>query len=126
LVRGMAASLVEGRLSRKTVAITGPETITLKEAARRVAEALGRRPLFVHVPVFIHYILGWIFERLMTIPLASLAQVRILSEGIVDPLPECESLPDDLLPRTKFDSQQIQRGLPKSARFGIKDLRWFA
>ncbi len=126
LVRVMVAALVEGQLSRKTVEITGPEEMGLSEAVRRVAGVLGRRPLYVRLPVFFHYILGWILERLMTIPLVSLAQVRILSEGIVDPLPACESLPDDLLPQTQFDPQQIRRGLPETARFGIKDLRWFA
>ena len=126
LVRVMVASLIEGRLSRRTVSITGPDEMGLSEAVQRVATVLGRSPLFVRFPIFLHYLLGWIFERIMTVPLVSLAQVRILSEGIVDPLPACESPPVDLLPQRKFEGQQIRHGLPDTARFGWKDLRWFA
>lgn len=56
-------------------------------------------------------------------PLVSLAQVQILSEGIVEALPPCASLPEDLLPATSFSFEQIRRGLPEPERFGIKDLR---
>ncbi len=126
LARVIAASLVDGRLSRETVAITGPEEMLLGDAVKRVAEVLGRRPWFIRMPVFFHYVLGWMLERVMTIPLVSIAQVRILSEGIVEAWPPCTSLPADLLPQRKFSPEQIRRGLPAVARFGRKDLRWFA
>src|SRR5947209_62715 len=51
-------------------------------------------------------------ERIMKIPLLSLAQLRILSEGVVEPLPACESLPDDLQPQRFFTDEQIRKGLP--------------
>ncbi len=126
LVQIMESSLVGGRLSRETVPIIGPEEMGLSEAVRRVAAALGKRPYFLRVPVIFHYILRWFLERIMTIPLVSLAQVRILSEGIVEPLPACDPLPADLLPQRTFNEQQIRHGLPEIARFGVKDLRWFA
>ncbi|MHB8654179.1 MAG: NAD(P)H-binding protein [Terriglobia bacterium] len=126
LVRVIEASLIEGRLSRTTVAVTGPEEMPLGEAVRRVAGVLGRHPVYIRLPVFLHYALAWVFDRVMTIPLVSVAQVRILSEGIVTPLPACELLPAGLLPQNSFNEQQIRQGLPEIARFGLKDCRWSA
>lgn len=126
LVRVMEASLVEGKLSRQTVPIIGPEEMGLSEAVRRVAAVMGKHPLYVRAPIFFHRMLGFILERIMAVPLVSLAQVRILSEGIVEPLPPCEPLPTDLMPLTPFNESQIQQGLPEAGRFGLKDLRWFA
>jgi len=58
--------------------------------------------------------------------LVTLAQLRILSEGIVEPMPPCDRLPDDLQSRTFFTDDQIRKGLPETGKFGLKDLRWFA
>jgi NADH dehydrogenase len=126
IVRILEASLVEGRLSRKTVAVTGPEPLTLSGAVKRVACVVGKRPFFLRMPLWFHYTLGWLLERIMTVPLVSIAQVRILSEGIVEPLPGAETLPDDLLPATYFSREQIRKGLPAPGRFGVKDICWFA
>jgi len=126
IVRVMQAALVEGRLARQTVAVTGPEQMTLSEAARRVARVIGKHALIIRLPVFVHCVLGWCFERTMKVPLVALAQVRILAEGVVEPLPPCDSLPDDLLPESRFTEQQIRSGLPEARPFGLKDLRGFA
>lgn len=123
LARVLAAGLTEGRLSRKTVAIMGPEQMPLSEAVRRVARVVGKRPLYFSLPVAAHYMLGFVFELTMKIPLVSVAQVRILSEGIVDPWPPYENLPPDLTPATPFSDEQIRRGLPEPKRFGVEDLR---
>jgi NADH dehydrogenase len=62
----------------------------------------------------------------MTVPLISRAQVRILAEGIVEPLPTAARLPVDLLPTTRFDEASIRAGLPAPGGFGRPDLRWCA
>ena len=62
-------------------------------------------------------------ERMMKVPLVSVAQVRILGEGIVEALPEVEELPEDLRPKIGFSEEQIRRGLPEAGRFGCADLR---
>jgi NADH dehydrogenase len=123
VVRILRAALIEDRLSRQTVAVTGPEEMTLSEAVKRVARVVGKRPWFFRMPLWFHYDLGWFMERIMTIPLVSIAQVRILSEGIVEPLPTAENLPDDLQPSTRFSEQQIRNGLPEAKAFGLADLR---
>jgi nucleoside-diphosphate-sugar epimerase len=87
LVRIPQAVLIERRLSRETVAVLGPEELPLSRAARRVGVVIGKRPLFVRMPVWFHCGLARVLEATMKIPLVSLAQVRILSEGIVEPLP---------------------------------------
>lgn len=123
VARILKAILVEDRLSRQTVAVLGPEEMPLSEAVRRVARVVGKRPLCLPMPVWFHYALARLLEATMTIPLASRAQVRILSEGIVEPLPPCAALPDDLIPSTRFTDEQIRQGLPHPGAFSTKDLR---
>ncbi|HUJ31289.1 MAG TPA: NAD-dependent epimerase/dehydratase family protein [Candidatus Acidoferrum sp.] len=119
----LAAALTEGRLSRQTVAIMGPEQMPLGEAVRRVGRMIGKHPLYVPLPIAMHRLLARLFEATMKIPLVSLAQVRILSEGIVEPWPPYENLPADLTPKTPFSDEQIRRGLPEAKSFGAGDLQ---
>jgi nucleoside-diphosphate-sugar epimerase len=123
LVRVLAAFLVGGRLCGETIAVTGPETISLREAVARVAACIGRKPVVVPLPILLHKGLAAILERVMRIPLVSAAQVRILSEGLVEPSGNCARVPDDLLPTTRFDSDSIRRGLAEAGRFRMSDLR---
>jgi len=123
LVNVLIATLSDHRLTNKTVAVTGPEEITLKEAVTRVAAVVGKRRWMFRMPLAFHYLLAWIAERTMKIPLTSIGQVRILSEGITEALPPCESLPKDLQPKLKFTAAQIRKGLPQAGPFGCSDLR---
>jgi NADH dehydrogenase len=121
LVAVIEAALTDPRLSRKTFAVTGPEEITLREAARRVGESIGKKPITFGMPVALHYVLAWLAERTMKIPITSVGQVRMLSEGMVEALPPCDSLPADLLPKLNFTIKQIQRGLPLHGVLGCSD-----
>jgi NADH dehydrogenase len=123
VARVCGAALVDGRLPDETVAVLGPEELSLGDAVRRVARAVGRRPVFVRSPVRFHVMVGWLAERLMTIPMVSLAQVRILSEGVVDASGATASLPPDLAPTIPFDEAAIRAGLPEPGPFGPADLR---
>jgi NADH dehydrogenase len=124
-VHVVKAALVENRLSRQTLAVIGPEKMPLAEAVRRVARAVGKRPLMFPLPLWFHYALAWICEKTMTIPLISIGQVRILSEGVVEPLPVCSEVPEDLKPRRCFTQEQIGAGLPEAKAFGLADFRCF-
>ena len=126
MARILEAALVEGRMSRQTLAVMGPEAMPLSEAVRRVATACDRSPLTFRLPVWFHYALGWVTERLMTVPLISTAQVRMLTEGLVEPLPACPEVPPDLLPKIPFTDIQIRAGLPPAKSFGLKDCRFLA
>jgi len=117
------AALTEGILSRKTVAVLGPEQLTLREAVRRVARVVGRRPLMFPLPVWFHYAFGWCTERVMRVPLVSVAQVQMLVEGLAEASPPCEALPSELAPRIPFTDDQIRKGLPPAGAFGVRDLR---
>ena len=117
------ASLVDGALSRQTVAVLGPEQMTLREALRRVARVVGRRPLMFPMPVWFHYLLGWLAEWIMTVPLISVAQVRMLSEGLAEPFPACKAPPPTLAPELPFSDEQIRKGLPPAGPFGLRDIR---
>lgn len=123
LVHVMRATLVDRRLKRQTVAVLGPEEIYLSEAVRRVAEVVGKQPLMFPLPVVCHLSMASFFEWTMKIPLTSLAQVRILSEGVVDPGSPVVPLPYDLVPTRRFTTDQIRSGLPEPGPFCVGDLR---
>jgi uncharacterized protein YbjT (DUF2867 family) len=123
LVHVLEASLSDSGLSRRTFHITGPEEMTLREAVRRVGHAIGRVPAFIRMPVAAHQVIAWCAERTMKIPLTSLAQVRILAEGLVEAAPPCDTLPADLEPTTGFTPEQIQKHLPEPGPFRLRDLR---
>jgi uncharacterized protein YbjT (DUF2867 family) len=117
------ACVVDGALSRKTVAVLGPDELTLRQGVRRVGSVVGRHPVMFPMPVWFHRLLGWCLERLMTVPMVSTAQVRMLHEGLGEPAPACDSLPPDLAPRIRFTSEQIRKGLPPPGPFTWRDLR---
>ena len=124
LVHVMRAALVDRRMKRQTIALLGPEEIYLSEAVRRVAEVIGKQPLMIHMPICFHKLLASFCEWTMKVPLVSLAQVRILSEGVVEPASPVVPLPYDLLPTRRFTTEQIRNGLPQAKPFGAGDLRW--
>jgi NADH dehydrogenase len=123
LVNVLRASLVDGRLSRQTVALTGAEEMTLSDAVRRVAAVVDAKPLMLPAPVWLHAMLAHVWEWTMKVPLAAIAQVRILSETCVEPAPFADPLPADLTPALRFTDEQIRAGLPKPGRFTVRDLR---
>lgn len=123
LIEVLRAALVENRLSCNTVAITGAEELHLSEAVRRVARIAGKTIWMVRMPVWFHYVLAYFWELTMKVPLVARAQVRILSEGVVEPALACDPLPVDLLPRRRFTDDQIRDGLPKPGPFTLQDLK---
>jgi NADH dehydrogenase len=123
VARIVKACVLDGALSGKTVAVIGPEELTLREAVRRVARVVGRRPLMFPMPVWFHYLLGWCLERMMKVPMVSGAQVQMLCEGLAEPAPACDPTPPDLAPRIRFSEEQIRKGLPAPGPFTWHDLR---
>jgi uncharacterized protein YbjT (DUF2867 family) len=123
LVTVLRAALVEHRLQNQTVALTGPEELSLGEAVVRVARVVGRRVLTFPAPVALHYVLAQVLEWTMKVPLVAKAQVRILSEDGVEPATPCHPIPDDLRPSRRFTAEQIRNGLPLPGAFGLPDLR---
>jgi NADH dehydrogenase len=123
LLQVLQAALIDGRLPRKTVALTGAEELLLSEAAGRVAQVLGRRAWIFPAPVIFHRVLAQVCEWTMKVPLVAKAQVQILIEGVVEPASACDPLPADLVPVRRFTPGQIRRGLPEPGAFGVRDLR---
>jgi uncharacterized protein YbjT (DUF2867 family) len=124
LVVILRAALVDGRMKNKTVAATGPEQLSLREAVQRVARCTGTKARLMRAPVAFHYLLADLCEWTMKVPLVSRAQVRILAEGIVEPALPCDPLPYDLKPTRHFTDEQICKGLPEPGPFGLRDLLW--
>jgi len=112
------------RLSRRTFAVLGPDELLLSDAVHSVADVVGRRPWLVPLPIVAQRLIAALAETLMIVPLVSRAQVRILAEGIVEPLPAADRLPADMLPTTRFDEASIRAGLPDPGGFARSDLRW--
>lgn len=123
LVRVLAEALVGTRLSRRSVAVMGPETLRLSDVARRVGRLIGKRPLVIPAPTAVNYAVARITEWLMRIPLASLAQVRMLDEGLTESWGNVDPLPEDLIPRTALSDDVLQAGLPPTGPFTRADLR---
>lgn len=123
LVTVLKAAVVDNRLSRKTIAITGAEELYLSEAVRRVARVTGNQVRMFSAPVWFHLAMSRVWELTMKVPLVARAQVRILAEGVVESTGLCDSLPADLSPTRRFTDDQIRSGLPKPGPFTVKDLR---
>ncbi|HEY9776943.1 MAG TPA: NAD(P)H-binding protein [Planktothrix sp.] len=107
----LIASLVEGQLSNKTMAVIGPDKIGLSTCVRRVAKEMKKPVLPIPMPLLGQYMMAKWMENVMTEPLLSVAQVRMLSEGMDKPLPGCEVLPADLAPKTPFSSKSIRASI---------------
>ena len=123
-VKVLVAALVEGRLRHTTAGLVGPTEIGFDEAARLVGQVIGKRRPVVRAPIGFHYLMARLAEGVMTVPLLSRAQVRILEEEVVEAVAAPDSLPDDLTPSTPFDRATIGRGLPDPGPFKLADLRW--
>ena len=123
VVKVLIVALTESRLSQKTVALMGPEALRLSEVARRVGRLVGKRSLIVPAPPAINYAVAHIAEWSMKVPLASVAQVRMLDEGLTEPWGRVDSLPEDLLPRTPLSDEVLRAGLPPAGPFTRADLR---
>ena len=123
VARIVKVSILDGALSRKTVAVLGPDELTLRDAVRLVAKVVGHAPLMFPMPVWFHKVLGWCVERTMKVPLVSSAQVRMLYEGLAEPAPGCDPMPLELAPKIRFTPEQIRKGLPAPGPFTWRDLR---
>jgi NADH dehydrogenase len=124
LVDVLVAALVDGRLAGKTVGLVGPTEIGFDDAARLVARMLGVRRPFVRMPLAFHYGLARAAQALMTFPLISVAQVRILREEVIEAVNAPDQVPSDLVPATPFDETTVRAGLPPAGRFTLEDLRF--
>ncbi len=124
LVQVFQATVLGGELSRQTVAVVGPERLSAHAVVQRIADTIRKRPRYVRLPVAVQLCLAWGFERVMKVPLVSIAQVRILAQGAFQPLPGCGTLPERLTPKTHLHREQIRKGLPPARRFGLRDLRF--
>lgn len=122
LVKIMEAALIEGRLSEQTVAVLGPDKLSMNECIRRVAKIIGKSPVIMPLPVIAHYGLARLMEKTMKLPLLTEAEARILFEGFAETYFACEELPEDLSPETLFTAEQIRKGLPEPGPYKIEDL----
>jgi NADH dehydrogenase len=120
----MLDHFTEGRLSRQTVYVLGPESLLLSEAVRRVAGSVNRRVWILPSPVVFHRLLAAVFERTMVIPLVARSQVQMLAEGFLQAAPAADPLPHELKPQLAFTASQIRQGLPAPGPFTCADLRF--
>jgi NADH dehydrogenase len=122
----LIAVLIDGRLPCQTVGLVGPTEIGFDDAARLVADVIGKRRPFVRAPLVFHHFLARAAERAMTVPLIARAQVQILKEEVIEPILAPDLLPDDLRPSTPFDGTSIRAGLPDPGPFRLADIRWLS
>ncbi len=123
LIKILQEAVLTSELANKTIAVVGPERMSLRDAVMRVGRVVGKPPIAFPMPLAFHYGFAHVLEATMKIPLISIAQVRILEEGFDQPAGECDQLPDHLRPQTSFTASQIQKGLPEPKPFGSDSLR---
>lgn len=123
VVRILEASLVEGKLSRETVAVVGPQQMKLSDAVRQLSRITKRRVLIFPFPIWAHRVMAWGFEHTMTVPLIASAQVFMLSEGLIEPVPHFPFVSGDLAPQTLFEDAFIRERLPQPQPFRRSDFR---
>lgn len=111
MVRIMIAALVDNRLSHQTCAVIGPEEITLSKAVKRVSKVMKKPALVLPMPTVAHYMIAAASEKSLRNPLTAFAQIRMLSEGISQPLADSEMLPSDLVPHIELNEESIRAGL---------------
>ncbi len=111
MVRILIAALIEDRLSRQTIAVVGPEEITLSKVVQRVAKVMRKLVLVLPVPALAQYMIAASMEKSMREPLIAFAQIRMLAEGMSEPLPDSELLPSDLVPHIELTEETIRAGL---------------
>ncbi|MES2092232.1 MAG: NAD(P)H-binding protein [Actinomycetota bacterium] len=114
---------VEGRIPEPTIAVMGAEELPLGDAVRRIARVVGRRPLFIPVPVWSIHLLAQLTEWLMIVPLVAKAQATMLAEGVSEPDPWAPEAPAAIRPAHRFTDESIQSALPDAGPFGLNDLR---
>jgi hypothetical protein len=83
-------------------------------------ELLGRKVWIVPAPIIFHRALAQVCGWTMKVPLVAKAQVRILSEGVVEAAGATDSLPADLLPKRHFTAAELRAGLPQPRSFGVR------
>ena len=116
LVRVLRAGLVDARLIRQTIAISGQSSSTSAMRHDESPKCLAGILIFP-APLCFHYALALLCERTMKIPLVATAQVRILTDGVVEPATACDPLPPDLmLPDTLVQIRSAADCLPVARR----------
>lgn len=99
----MLASLEEPRLREKTVAVVGPEALSLNEMVRRLGHSRGVEPKILPLPIIVHQVIAFLLERLSDAPLVTSAQIQMLREGLAEATPPYDALPEDLRPSSPFN-----------------------
>ena len=117
MVKVMEASFSDPRLARKTFAVTGPESLPLKEVVKRVAKAMNKPCISIPLPVSMHLIMANLLEATMKNPLVTVAQIKMLMEGMDEGavLPDSEQLPSDLQPKTYLTGELISAVMSEKA-----------
>lgn len=113
----------EGRITEPTVAVMGAEELPLGDAVRRIARIVGRKPLFIEVPVWSIRILAQLTEWAMVVPLVAKAQAQMLAEGVSEPAPWAPEASIEIRPKGLFSDESIRAALPAEGPFGWSDLR---
>lgn len=116
-------AVVHGRIVEPTVAVMGAEELPLADAVRRISDVVGRRPLFIAIPVRSTRMLSQLTEWLMTVPLIAKLQATMLAEGVSEPAPWAPEAPVGIRPPRRFTDESIRAAAPHAGPFGCSDLR---
>lgn len=111
VVEILLAALIEGQMSRQTIPLLGPEELTLGKCVQRVAKVMKKPAIVFPMPTLAHLAMASAMEKVSSQPIVSVAQVRMLAEGMDKPIKPFDEIPADLKPQRLFNEEQIIRGL---------------
>ena len=117
-------ALTQPELADSTVAVMGPETLSLDTFAHRVGDAIGRAVHTTPVPQHLVRASGWIQERMLTDPIITQASARMLAEGMESAAPTAGliPLPTHLRPTQPASLAYINDHLGDPTRLGLNDI----
>lgn len=80
LVSCVVACLDEGKCDRRIIEVGGPEHLTYDEIVKVICDALGKRRLRVHVPLWLMRPMAGLFQTLLSNPPVTTQQLDMLSK----------------------------------------------
>lgn len=107
-------ALLTNRLRNMALPLRGPDAIPLSAAVRKVAKQLHKPIVVIPIPVAVQFALAKTMEATMKMPLVTVAQISMLSEGFDEAYGPVDPVPADLVPRTHFTDEAIRAGLPRT------------
>ncbi len=108
-------SFAEEQMINQTVAVLGPEEVSLGEVVQRVARVKKKLALVLPLPSIFHYGMAAVLQTISPDPLVTTAQITMLGDDMSTPMKGDGLPPPELQPKTYLTDDQIRAALDTPA-----------